>query len=77
MCAHVMYWYFTNRPLSFDLEIAGTSYNGTCRPITEGNVVLSYRIGTTGQWKTIAEYSSVGKEKAYMYKHTHIFRQSY
>ena len=47
--------------MSFDLQIAGTLFNGTCIPLNTGNVVLSYRIGTNRQWKVIGEYSSVGK----------------
>ena len=47
--------------MSFDLQIAGTLFNGTCIPLNLGNVVLSYRIGTNRQWKVIEEYSSVGK----------------
>ena len=52
---------FVHRVMSFDLQIAGTLFNGTCTPLNTGNVVLSYRIGTSRQWKVIEEYSSVGK----------------
>ena len=52
---------FTNRLISFDLEIASIISNGSCLPLREGNVVLSYRVGTSRQWKTIEEYSSAGK----------------
>ena len=52
---------FTIRLMSFDLEIAGTLFNGSCHPMGEGNIVLSYRIGTSRQWKIIEQYSSVGK----------------
>ncbi|XP_065903815.1 reelin-like [Dysidea avara] len=49
------------RVMSFDLQIAGTLFNGTCIPLNTGNVVLTYRIGTNRQWEVIGEYSSVGK----------------
>jgi len=52
---------FIIRMMSFDLEIFGTLLNGSCRPMREGNVVLSYRIGTSRQWKIIEEYSALGK----------------
>lgn len=48
--------------MSFDLEISGALRNGSCYPLSEGNVVLSYRIGTGRQWKTIEVYASVGKQ---------------
>ena len=47
--------------MSFDLQISGTLFNGTCSPLNTGRVVLSYRIGTNIQWKVIEEYSSEGK----------------
>ena len=47
--------------ISFDLEIFGTLLNGSCCPMREGNVVLSYCIGTSRQWKIIEEYSALGK----------------
>ena len=53
--------------MSFDLEIAGTLNNGSCRPLSEGDIVLSYRIGTNRQWKIIEEYSSVGKYSVHSY----------
>lgn len=46
--------------MSFDLEITGTFNNGSCHPMSEGNLVLSYRIGTSRQWKIIEQYSSIG-----------------
>ena len=49
--------------MSFDLEVSGTQHNGSCYPINEGSIVLSYRIGTSRQWKIIEEYSSVGKQE--------------
>ena len=58
---------FVIRLMSFDLEIAGTLLNGSCHPMGEGNVVLSYRIGTSRQWKIIGEYPSVGKWKLKTY----------
>ena len=48
--------------MSFDLEISGALQNGSCYPMGDGNVVLSYRIGTSRLWKTIQEYRSVGKQ---------------
>ena len=60
--AHTSCFYFTNRLMSFDLEISGALRNGSCYPLSEGNVVLSYRIGTGRQWKTIEVYASVGKQ---------------
>ena len=38
----------------------------------EGSVVLSYRIGTSGQWKIIEEYSALGKLVKLFFK-TEIF----
>ena len=61
--AHTSYNYCTNRLMSFDLEISSTQHNGSCYPINEGSVVLSYRIGTSRQWKIVEEYSSVGKQE--------------
>ena len=47
--------------MSFDLQMAGTDYNATCTMLNTGNVVLSYRIGTSNLWKVIGEYSAAGK----------------
>jgi len=47
--------------MRFDLQIATTLFNGSCVPLSEGSVVLSYRIGSSRQWKTIQEYTSHSK----------------
>ena len=59
--ASIVHAVFTIRMMNFDLEIFGTLLNGSCHPMSEGNVVFSYRIGTNRQWKIIEEYPSLGK----------------
>ena len=47
--------------MTYDLQIVGTIPNGSCYILSEGRVVLSYRIGTNGQWKAIQLYMAESK----------------
>ena len=49
------------RIIEFDLQIASVFLNGSCYPLTRGNVSLSYNIGNGNQWKTLEECASEGK----------------
>ena len=54
-------FYHCYRLIKFDLQIASIFLNGSCHSLAEETVILSYRIGTSDQWKTLAVYASEGK----------------
>ena len=51
------------RLIKFDLQIASVFLNGSCHSLGGETVILSYRIGTSNQWKMLGEYASEGKHK--------------